>query len=106
MNKHNCWDFMKCGRGPEGDKVDESGLCPAAAETAADGLNGGINGGRICWVIGENGCKDMTMFPDLKPEDCCFQCEFRFKVKNEEGLLNVCNATGFFLSINKRKQPR
>lgn len=28
----NCWEFMKCGREPGGDKVDELGVCPACPD--------------------------------------------------------------------------
>jgi hypothetical protein len=51
MPKLNCWEFEKCGRQPGGIKVKELGVCPAATEKRAHGINGGINGGRACWAI-------------------------------------------------------
>ena len=30
--KQNCWEYMKCGREPEGEKVAELGICRAAAD--------------------------------------------------------------------------
>jgi hypothetical protein len=102
VSKYNCWEFKKCGRGVGGDKVDESGRCPVAAETPANSLNGGINGGRICWVMNGNGCHDKLMHG----KDFCFQCEFRYKVTLEEGLLNICKATGLFLSNSSEKKKQ
>jgi hypothetical protein len=98
MNKYNCWEFMKCGRGVGGDKVDELGVCPVATETFANGLKGGINRGRLCWVISGNGCKDNVKCSDLHHKNSCFQFEFRYKVTMEEGLVTICRETGLFLN--------
>ncbi len=49
--KQNCWEFNKCGREPKGSKVAELGICPATTYTSVNGLNGGKNGGRICWAV-------------------------------------------------------
>jgi hypothetical protein len=85
---------MKCGREIGGDRAVELGICPVSSEFSADGLNGGVNGGRICWIMDKNGCNNKVM----QRADFCFQCEFRYRVMNEEGLINVCKATGFLLS--------
>ena len=66
-------------------------FCPVAVKRSANGLNGGINGGRICWMIMEDS-------GELKAKSSCFQCEFRYKVMVEEGLLNICISAGSFLS--------
>ena len=97
MNKTNCWDYMKCGKGPEGDKAERCGTCPIVNETLAHGLNGGINGGRICWIVVENTCIDEVKCSRLHRKSSCFSCEFRYKVMVEEGLLNVCKTTGVLL---------
>ena len=102
MKKYNCWEFMKCGKCPS-KNGNKSSICPVASETSANGLNGGIDGGRLCWVITADGCMDKVKCSDLHQGDFCYQCEFRYKVKNEEGLLNVCKSTGIFLS-NERCQ--
>jgi hypothetical protein len=98
MKKANCWDYMKCGKGPGGDKAETCGTCPIATETLADGLNGGINGGRICWIVVENKCVEEVKCSSLHRKSSCFSCEFRYKVMVEEGLLNVCQTTGVLLS--------
>ncbi|MCI5120779.1 MAG: hypothetical protein D3908_06235 [Candidatus Electrothrix sp. AUS4] len=47
----NCWEVKKCGREPDGEKVPIYGVCPIATTTSLDGVNGGKNGGRCCWVF-------------------------------------------------------
>jgi hypothetical protein len=47
--KMNCWQVKKCGREPGGGNEAQLGVCPAATETALQGVNGGKNGGRACW---------------------------------------------------------
>jgi len=89
-DKLNCWDFKKCCKKTD-SRGNSNNLCPVKKELIANGLNGGINGGRICWVIMDSHCKK-------KPQSACFQCEFRYKVMAEEGLLNNCNATGAYLN--------
>ena len=98
MNKKlNCWEFMKCGKGTEPAHADKPNVCPVAAEASADGLNRGLNGGRICWVIAEERCKDKIKCSGLHHDSSCFSCEFRHKVMAEEGLIKVCKSTGVFL---------
>jgi hypothetical protein len=104
MSKLNCWEFMKCGRHAGKDKNGKSDVCPVAAEKSADGLNGGVNGGRICWVIADLCCKKWIQCSNNKRKDPCFSCEFRFKVMMEEGMLNVCKATGSLLQLTKPRK--
>jgi hypothetical protein len=89
---------MKCGKGPSDNGNGKSDICPIAFENSANGLNGGTNAGRICWIIANNGCKGKVKCSDLHRENSCFQCEFRYKVIMEEGLLKTCIATGILLS--------
>lgn len=44
-NALNCWEYMKCGRQPEGKKAAEKGICPAAKDTSFNGINRGKNAG-------------------------------------------------------------
>jgi hypothetical protein len=92
--KLNCWEFMNCGRGPADNDHKSPGLCLVSSEISASGLNGGMNGGRLCWVINEAYCAS-------KAASKCFQCEFRYKVMAEEGFFNSCKAAGEYL-INLR----
>jgi hypothetical protein len=88
---------MKCGKGPPENGNGKHCSCPIAAETSANALNEGINGGRICWIIAENCCNGEVKCSDLHRKYSCFSCEFRYKVTIEEGLLNICKTTGLLL---------
>ena len=79
----NCWDFRKCGRGPEGERVGELGLCPAATTTQLNGMNGGMNGGRICWFVAGTACDGMAQTVAQK-FDACMKCEFYEIVKKHK----------------------
>jgi len=87
--KINCWEYMKCGRELNGGKVNELGICPAATYTSADGINGGVNGGRMCWaIVGIYASyKNKDSFPQKNP--FCFYCKFHRKVLSEEGLIKL-----------------
>lgn len=114
MGKLNCWEFMSCGKAPAGDVSDNDNACPIATETLANGLNGGVNGGRICWVVaescdGHNNNEHKIKMLNFQKKSFCFQCEFRYKVMSEEGLLDSCRAVGTYLTnlrlLQKDKQP-
>lgn len=80
----NCWEFMKCGREPGGEKAAEMGVCPAATEARADGINSGKNGGRACWAIAGTLCRGKVQGSyALKCRDC-MKCAFYQRVVNEE----------------------
>ena len=100
MKKLNCWEFMKCGKGPSGNGNGKCAVCPVAANSLADGANGGINGGRICWIIAEAYSNGEVKCSKLHRDSSCFSCRFRYRVMLEEGLLNVCKATGSFLAMS------
>ena len=48
----NCWEHKKCGREPGGSETESLGVCPAAVESRLDGVHGGRNAGRACWIVG------------------------------------------------------
>ena len=85
MAKINCWEFKKCGREPGGAKADALGVCPAATETRVDGINGGKNGGRICWAVSGTLCGDEVQGTFAKKVADCMQCDFYKLVCKEEG---------------------
>ncbi len=84
--KQNCWEFVKCGRELGGKNVAKLGICPAAIDASADGLNGGKNGGRICWTISGTFCKKKIQGFFAKKQLSCRSCSFFKKVKEEEGI--------------------
>ncbi len=84
MAKMNCWEFNKCGRQPGGASVSEYGICPAAAAKRLDGVHGGINAGRACWVVGGTFCNGSVQETFAKKYDNCLECDFYNKVRSEE----------------------
>lgn len=71
----NCWEFKKCGREPGGIMAEKLGVCLTAIATFANGLNGGLNGGRICWAI--NG-------KWISEKASCMNCDFFYILEGEE----------------------
>jgi hypothetical protein len=90
--KENCWEFNKCGREPGGKNVKELGICRASIEIESNGINNGVNGGRICWTINGTLCNMSSEIDNRKPMYAklasCISCDFFKKVKNEEGFRN------------------
>jgi len=82
--KLNCWEFKKCGRQPGGDKAQELGVCPAAAEQALDSAHGGKNAGRACWVVAGSLCGGKIQGTYAKKLLNCWRCDFLNAVKREE----------------------
>ena len=87
MGKLNCWEVMKCGREPGGEKAESLGICPAALPSEYDGINKGYHGGRFCWMIAGTFC-----FSEEKPSgtfaqklESCIECKFFKQVQDEEG---------------------
>lgn len=85
MGKLNCWEFKRCGRQPGGARVSELGVCPAATETRVDGVNGGANGGRCCWVIVGTLCGGQVQGSFVTKVSSCLKCDFNNQVVMEEG---------------------
>ena len=54
--KANCWEFKKCGRESQGPNAEELGVCQAYLENKLDGVHGGMNAGRSCWVVAGTMC--------------------------------------------------
>ena len=88
MLKENCWEFKKCGREPGGAKVEELGVCPAADDTSCNELNGGKNGGRICWAVAGTFCGDEVQGTFAQKRMSCMSCEFYKLVMEEVGTAN------------------
>jgi hypothetical protein len=84
MARVNCWEFMQCGREPKGAKVGDLGVCPAATDGTADGVNNGSNGGRICWALAGTLCGGKTQGEFAEKFANCVTCAFYNKVLNEE----------------------
>ncbi|MEZ5398986.1 MAG: hypothetical protein R2729_04900 [Bryobacteraceae bacterium] len=81
----NCWDFKKCGRQPGGSRAADLGICPASVDTRVDGLNGGGNGGRICWALSGTLCGGKVQGTFAQKLAHCRECDFYQKVHTEQG---------------------
>jgi len=93
MIKFNCWEYFGCGREPGGGRERVTGVCPAALDSRADGTNGGVNGGRICWAIA--GTCSGNPSPRTAPAHgvVCSSCEFFRLVREEEGIFDFRSLT-------------
>lgn len=82
--KKNCWEIKKCGREPKGENVKELGVCPASIDKSSNDLNGGKNGGRICWAITGTFCGGEVQGTFAQKELSCISCEVYQTVNKEE----------------------
>jgi hypothetical protein len=84
MKKMNCWEFMKCGREPKGDKRD-LGVCPASVDKRLHGTHSGNMGGRACWVLAGTFCGGREQGTFAAKYSNCEKCDFYKLVRTEEG---------------------
>ncbi|MFQ5965186.1 MAG: two-CW domain-containing protein [Candidatus Scalinduaceae bacterium] len=85
MKRKNCWEVMKCGREPNGEKVEELGVCPASLSNKYDGVNGGKFGGRFCWAVAGTFYEGEVQGTYARKLVRCLRCEFLKQVHEEEG---------------------
>ena len=83
--KPNCWEIKKCGRGPNDGQNNEAESCPAATEERLDGVHGGKNSGRACWVVAGTFCGGKVQGTYAAKYDVCKKCDFFQQVAQEEG---------------------
>ena len=79
----NCWEFKKCGRELDGDKISELGECPASVEKRLNGIHSGTNAGRACWIVAGTFCEGETQGVFAIKYDTCIDCDFYRKVQKE-----------------------
>jgi len=83
--KMNCWDYQQCGREANGSRVRKLGICPVYLFPGLDGIHGGKNGGRACWIIRDVTCGSTLQRMFIPHCLACFSCHFRRSVMNDEG---------------------
>lgn len=83
--KKNCWEFKKCGRHPGSRNTGKKKECVAASMSLYDGVNGGKNGGRACWIIAGTMCGDESQETFAHKLESCSKCDFYLAIKREEG---------------------
>jgi hypothetical protein len=82
--KKNCWEFKGCGQERRG-RDNNHAKCPVPEMTTSNGINGGKNAGRICWLVAHTMCKGETETTFGEMIENCSQCDFYKLVKKEEG---------------------
>lgn len=80
----NCWEHKKCGRELGGINANELGVCPAFSDKRYNGVHGGTNAGRACWVVAGSYCQGMAQGSFAGLGQCCLDCDFYKKVRLEE----------------------
>jgi len=80
----NCWEIKGCGREPGGKKVGEFGICPAATAKKLDGVHGGKNAGRSCWLVAGTMCGGAVQGTFAQKYGNCEMCDFFKSVREEE----------------------
>ena len=82
--KKNCWEFSGCCKEAHGRFATVLGVCPAALESRLDGIHGGRNGGRACWVVSSTHCHGSVQASCEQKKNTCSPCGFYQSVKREE----------------------
>jgi hypothetical protein len=82
--KKNCWEHKRCGRESGGENEKDLGVCPAASESKLDGIHGGINAGRACWVVAGTFCGNGVQGTFAKKLPDCIECDFYNLIEEEE----------------------
>lgn len=89
IKPRNCWEYMKCGREPDGKKAASLGVCPAAADKSFNGINRGKNAGRICWAVAGTLCGGKVQGSFAEKRASCISCKFYKEVQCQEGQNNI-----------------
>jgi hypothetical protein len=82
--KQNCWEIKHCHREPGGSMTKHLGVCPVALAAEYDGVHGGRNAGRACWVIAGSMCEGKVQGSFVEKFDSCKACDFYQLVMEEE----------------------
>jgi hypothetical protein len=83
--KQNCWEFNKCGYDTGRGNAAGMGSCSATTENRLNGVHGGINAGRSCWVVSGTRCNGCMQGSYSQKITECRSCEFFLYVNREEG---------------------
>ncbi len=79
----------------------EFGICPVTTDALSNGVHGGVNGGRWCWVVKGMLCENEGLEPLREQVMACGRCEFFRVLQFEEGSgLMECVEGGQVLVLN------
>jgi hypothetical protein len=79
MKKYNCWEVKRCGRGPAGKNN-----CVVVKDGTFNGIHGGVNAGRACWVVAGTGGEAPASGAFAVVLKDCLRCDFFKLVQAEE----------------------
>ena len=82
--KKNCWEVKNCGRHVGGMHEKDFGTCPAYSEVRLNGIHGGQNAGRACWIVEGTLCGGRVQGSYAEKLSNCVQCDFYSQVRKEE----------------------
>lgn len=82
--KENCWEYMKCGHEPNEGSLLKFKSCPIFREKSLNGIHGGVNAGRACWVVAGTKCGGDTQGLFASKLGKCVMCDFYKMVRSEE----------------------
>ncbi len=99
MRKKNCWEHMKCGRHP-GGQASGAGVCSVSVHEELNGMHGGKNAGRACWVIDDSLCPDEMRKSSTMKFAGCWKCDFYHLVRDEER----SSPHGFMITYREMKK--
>ena len=85
--KTNCWEFNGC------NPVLKCDECPVTSEKRLNGIHGGNNAGRACWVVTGTLCKGEISGTFAQKYKDCHECGFYKFVAKEEGSHFMFSAT-------------
>ncbi len=85
----NCWEYMRCGREPDGRHAKALGVCPAAKDISHDGTNSGTCGGRFCWAVAGTLCHGQVQGTFAEKQTSCLACDFYKLVRAQESSANI-----------------
>ena len=83
--RQNCWEFKKCGLGPDSANTIKIQTCPAALPGSYDGINKGVHAGRFCWAVSGTLCGGKIQGNFAGKLGSCIHCDFLKHVNDEEG---------------------
>lgn len=86
MTKLNCWEIKKCGKEPDGSNIHDTGVCPVCMDKSCNGINNGVNAGRICWAVAGTLCGGKVQGDFAQKSVSCMGCDVFKQIKQEEGI--------------------
>lgn len=82
--RKNCWEFVNCESGKKRMRFRKVPVCPVRNEKRLNGIHGGKNAGRACWVVAGTLCNGQVQGAFEEKCENCFACNFYRYVMNQE----------------------